>query len=403
MSVENIFNSEPTMDDVYAWHKEEVYQSFGLTTLTAWPKGVVHLVGATLLWFPVVNRIVHAVSKSYFPKKTSEDPNIKKPILHYLMHPGIAEKLNNLESILSQRVIGQDGAVHSVCNAIRRMALRGNSTRPFESFMFLGPTGVGKTELAKAVNENWPSKKMPLNRFDMSEYKSIFSLSSLIGAPPGLIGYYNGGALTNALIKNPDGIFLFDEIEKAHPEILDILLQMFDDGRITDSSGKVIDCSKAIFIMTSNIGANAYDCPKEVRQPILDMALKKAFKPEFLNRIDEILYFNPLDDEAVFKKIVFSKVHLFKQAIEASLLNCVTLSWEDEVIAFLAREGLSPEYGARPLERLIEKSMKTLVINAVLNSHIIEGNHLHFKVQGDQIILEILEPTADTAFLDLQT
>jgi len=133
------------------------------------------------------------------------------------------------------------------------------------------------------------------------------------------------------------------------------------------------------------------------------MALKKAFKPEFLNRIDEILYFNPLDDEAVFKKIVFSKVHLFKQAIEASLLNCVTLSWEDEVIAFLAREGLSPEYGARPLERLIEKSMKTLVINAVLNSHIIEGNHLHFKVQGDQIILEILEPTADTAFLDLQT
>ena len=191
MSVENIFNSEPTMDDVYAWHKEEVYQSFGLTTLTAWPKGVVHLVGATLLWFPVVNRIVHAVSKSYFPKKTSEDPNIKKPILHYLMHPGIAEKLNNLESILSQRVIGQDGAVHSVCNAIRRMALRGNSTRPFGSFMFLGPTGVGKTELAKAVNENWPSKKMPLNRFDMSEYKSIFSLSSLIGAPPGLIGYYS--------------------------------------------------------------------------------------------------------------------------------------------------------------------------------------------------------------------
>ncbi len=208
--------------------------------------------------------------------------------------------------------------------------------------------------------------------------------------------------MTNVLIKNPDGIFLFDEIEKAHPEILDILLQRFDAGRITDASGKVVNCSKTIFVMTSNVSGNAYDLPKKERQPVLDMAVKRAFSPEFLNRIEEILYFNPLEDAAVFKKIVFSKVDLFKQKIEENLLTLLTLSWDDEVIVFLAREGLSPEYGARPLERLIAKSMETLVINAVLNSHIIEGSHLHFKVQGDQIILEILESAVNTAPLDLQ-
>lgn len=386
MSIENIYINEPTMDEVYEWHKEEASQS-------SWTKAVVHLTGAALLWFPLVNQVVYAVSKGYVPKKFPDNPYIKRPVIDYLMHPVFAEKLNNLESIISEQVIGQDEAVHAVCNAIRRSTLRLNTNRPRGSFMFLGPTGVGKTELAKAISDNWINQNKMLHRFDMSEYKSVYALSSLIGAPPGLVGYYNGGALTNALIKDPNGVFLFDEIEKAHPEILDIMLQIFDDGRITDASGQIIDCSKALFIMTSNVGGIAYSLPKEERQPVLDLALRSTFRPEFINRIDEVLYFNALDDMAVFKKIATSKIHLFKTAMEQSLLNRVTISWDESVIDYLAHEGISPEFGARPLERLIQKKLQTLVMNAVLNQCILEGSKLHFTAKDNQIILEVEEPT----------
>lgn len=334
MSIENIYNSEPTMDDIYAWHKEEASQSLGLTTLLSWPKGLVHLTGAALLWFPVVNRIVYAVSKGCFQHQPTPSENglDKKPIVHYLMPPVLIEKLNNLESALYEKIIGQDKAIQIVCNAIRRAALRLKGKRTQGSFLFLGPTGVGKTELAKTISENWLCNNKTLHRFDMSEYKMIFTLSNLIGSAPGLMGSWNGGALTNALKKNPHGVFLFDEVEKAHPEILDIMLQMFDAGRITDGTGNTIDCSKAIFIMTSNIGGDAYHLPKEERQPALDQKLKEALRPEFINRIDEIIFFNSLDQNDIFKKIVESKIDIFKREMEACLLNRVTISWDEEVI-----------------------------------------------------------------------
>lgn len=393
MTIEELSIIDPSIGDIYEWHKEEASKALSLYAPLAWPAGIVHLTGATLLWFPGVNQVIYTISKQCFLKKGSESSIVNRSVNHLFISPQERERLNNLESTLRERVIGQDTVIQKVCNAIRTSILNLNQRRPRGVFLFLGPTGVGKTELAKAIGENWLDKNNVMHQFDMSEYKDIFHINNLIGAPPGLIGYDDGGSLTKALQKNPKTVILFEEIEKAHPEVLDILLQIFDQGRITTANGTILDCSQALFIMTSNLGANVFSSSKKEQEDVLDKELRKHLRPEFINRIGEILYFNPIDNEEIFRKIVLSKIYKFKSEMDRRLCYSVTISWSEDVIDFFIKKGFSPTYGIRPLERLIQRTLHTLTTHALLNDEIVHEGQMIFKVQDDQIILEHVNST----------
>ena len=294
---------------------------------------------------------------------------------------GEREKILHLPDILHKRVIGQDEAVEKVSEAIMRSrAGIADPNRPIGSFMFLGPTGVGKTELAKALAESLFDDEHNLIRIDMTEYMEKFSVSRLIGAPPGYVGYEEGGQLTEAVRRKPYSVVLFDEIEKAHPDVFNILLQVLDDGRITDSQGRTVDFKNTIIILTSNLGSNfILEGIDEKTGEISESAkaevsalLKQSFRPEFLNRLDEIIYYKPLSKENITGIIALLLESLRKRLEEKRLRLTVT----DEAKGFIIDHGYDPVYGARPLKRYLQSKVETLIAKKILEADLAPNSEL---------------------------
>lgn len=288
------------------------------------------------------------------------------------------EKLLGLENILHERVVGQDEAVKKVSEAIlRARAGIANPNRPIGSFLFLGPTGVGKTELAKTLASTLFDDEKNMIRLDMSEYMEKFSVTRLIGAPPGYVGYEEGGQLTEAVRRKPYSVVLFDEVEKAHPDVFNILLQVLDDGRVTDSQGRLIDFKNTVIILTSNLGSQVIlksisktgSITDEARDEI-DTILKQHFRPEFLNRLDEIICFKALE-----KDVVFGIVELIlKGVINRVKEKGVELSFTKNSVRWLVEEGYDMEFGARPLKRIVQSQVETLVARKLISGEIKDGN-----------------------------
>ena len=305
------------------------------------------------------------------------------------MMQGEIEKLKNLEEQLHQRVIGQNEAVRAVAAAVRRSrAGLSDPNRPIGSFFFLGPTGVGKTELAKALAECLFDDEKALVRIDMSEYMEKFSVQRLIGAPPGYVGYDEGGQLTEAVRRRPYSVILLDEMEKAHPDVFNVLLQVLDDGRLTDGQGRVVSFKNTIIIMTSNVGsqfiagANATSDPEEVQKLVND-ALRQTFKPEFLNRIDDVVVFQSLG-LADIEQIV--EIQL-KDVRKRLARERITLELSGAAIQSLSLDGLDPVFGARPLKRLIQRQVVDNVAGLIIDGKLHEGDTVRIDVgEGDRLV-----------------
>ena len=282
------------------------------------------------------------------------------------------EKLLALDDTLKVRVIGQDDAITKVTDAIlRSRAGINDEEKPIGSFLFLGPTGVGKTEVAKALAEQLFDTEKNIVRIDMSEYMEKFSVSRLVGAPPGYVGYEEGGQLTEAVRRHPYSIVLLDEIEKAHPEVFNILLQVLDDGRITDSKGNLVSFKNTIIIMTSNIGSNyLLEGNNEETRAAIDNELKNHFKPEFLNRIDEIVYFNSLD-QSVVNKIINKFINQLSHRLEDKK---ITINVTDRAKAIISEYGYDVTFGARPLKRFIQSNIETLIAREMIKGTIKNGS-----------------------------
>ena len=287
-------------------------------------------------------------------------------------------KVLHLPDELHKRVIGQNEAVEKVSDAIiRSKAGIKDPSKPIGSFLFMGPTGVGKTELAKTLAESLFDDENNIVRIDMSEYMEKYSVSRLIGAPPGYVGYEEGGQLTEAVRRKPYSVVLFDEIEKAHPDVFNILLQVLDDGRITDSKGKTVDFKNTIIILTSNLGSeyllNGIDADGEISSEArdeVDKLLKASFRPEFLNRLDEIILFKPLQ-KADISKIVGLLVDDINRRIADRNMK---LELTDAARDYCIDNGYDPQFGARPLKRFMQKNIETLAAKAMLENRIIEGD-----------------------------
>ena len=285
------------------------------------------------------------------------------------------EKFLDLEKIISERVVGQDAAISAVSDAIRRNKTGlSDEARPLGSFIFLGPTGVGKTELAKTLADFLFNDEKALTRIDMSEYMEKHTVSRLIGAPPGYVGYDEGGQLTEAVRRRPYSVILFDEIEKAHPDVFNVLLQLLDDGRLTDGQGRVVDFRNSIIILTSNLGGDLLLEAEEVgdvKDQILEI-MKKTFKPEFLNRVDETILFNRLGKENV-RKIVSIQL----ERLEARLVDRkLELVLDDEVRDYISSEGFDPSYGARPVKRAIQNLIQNPLAKEILAGNIKDGDRI---------------------------
>ncbi|MGC8938731.1 MAG: AAA family ATPase, partial [Thermodesulfovibrio sp.] len=305
------------------------------------------------------------------------------------------QKLIKMEERLRQRVVGQDEAIQAVSNAIRRArAGLQDPNRPIGSFMFLGPTGVGKTELAKALAEFLFDDENAMIRIDMSEYQERHTVSRLIGAPPGYVGYEEGGQLTEAVRRRPYSVVLFDEVEKAHPEVFNVLLQVLDDGRLTDGHGRTVDFRNTIIIMTSNIGRahiqeflesagseHWQDLKKDLKTKIMD-DLRAFFRPEFLNRIDEIIIFNPLSRE-VMKEIIEIQINRIKQYLKQRKID-ITLT--EEAKEYIARIGYDPVYGARPLRRVLQKEILDPLAIKLIEGVFKEGDIVEVDFKDGKII-----------------
>lgn len=306
---------------------------------------------------------------------------------------GEREKILNLDQELHQRVIGQDEAVDKVCEAIiRSRAGIADPNRPIGSFMFLGPTGVGKTELAKALAEYLFDDEHNLIRIDMSEYMEKHSVSRLVGAPPGYVGYEEGGQLTEAVRRRPYSVVLFDEVEKAHGDVFNILLQVLDDGRITDSQGKTVDFKNTIIILTSNIGSeyllSGIDSKGNIREEArieVDNLLKAHFRPEFLNRLDEIVFYKPLDKKEIFQIIDLLAQNLQKRLDDKQL----TLVLSDKAKELILERAYDPLYGARPLKRYMQSRLETLIGRMIIKGDILPGNRLLVDVENDELAIHI--------------
>lgn len=306
------------------------------------------------------------------------------------MLEGEAQKLLHLESALEKRVIGQDLAVTAISEAIRRSRSGlSDPDRPIGAFLFLGPTGVGKTELAKALAEQLFDQQDAIIRLDMSEYMEKHSVAKMIGAPPGYVGHDEGGQLTEALRRRPYAVVLFDEIEKASPDVFNILLQIFDEGRITDSKGRTVNCKNALFILTSNLGSDILlerlkgdsSTTKDEILSILDPVIKNFFRPEFINRLDDILPFLPLKAKNMEKIVVIQLNHLSRRLADRQ----ITLKWTPEVLAHLATEGYDPAFGARPLKRYIQQEVTNMISRAVLESKISNESVVELCMEGEKI------------------
>ena len=304
---------------------------------------------------------------------------------------GEREKLLHLEDILHQRVVGQDEAVRLVSEAIlRSRAGIADPDKPIGSFLFLGPTGVGKTELAKTLAEALFDSEKNLVRIDMSEYMEKFSVSRLIGAPPGYVGYEEGGQLTEAVRRHPYSVVLFDEVEKAHPDVFNILLQVLDDGRITDSQGRTVDFKNTILILTSNLGSQYLleginadgEISQEARDQV-DQLLKRSFRPEFLNRLDEIVYYKPLTKENVTAIVDLLLGSLNRRLADKQLKVELTPAAKTYVID----NGYDPLYGARPLRRFLQHTVETLVSRKLIADEVLPDTTLVVDCQGDQLVV----------------
>lgn len=287
------------------------------------------------------------------------------------------DKLLNLEDNLRKRVMGQDNALHLVSNAIlrSRSGIK-DPNRPIGSFIFLGPTGVGKTEVAKALAEELFDDEKHMIRIDMSEYMEKFSVSRLIGSPPGYVGYEEGGELTEKVRRNPYSIILFDEIEKAHPEVLNLLLQILDDGRCTDSQGRTVDFKNTIIIMTSNVGSEYILEGKEDK--VLD-ELHNYFKPEFINRIDEVIVFNKLTKDVL--KDILNKI-IKEEELRLKDLN-IKINLDDKAINYFVDNGYDEFYGARPLKRLVAKTLETFLAKKIINNEIKYGDVINITYDNE--------------------
>ena len=288
------------------------------------------------------------------------------------LQEGEREKLVKLEEHLHQRVVGQDEAIKAVANAVRRArAGLQDPNRPIGSFLFLGPTGVGKTELSRALAEFLFDDENAMIRIDMSEYMEKHTVARLIGAPPGYVGYEEGGQLSEAVRRKPYSVVLFDEIEKAHPDVFNVLLQVLDDGRITDGQGRTVDFKNTVIIMTSNIGSQYItgEESKEARSRLVMDALRAHFRPEFLNRVDEIIIFDRLTEDDL-KKIVEIQLRRLIKRLEQQK---ITLDLSDSAKELLAREGYDPVYGARPLKRTIQKEILDPLSIDILEGKVREG------------------------------
>ncbi len=305
------------------------------------------------------------------------------------MMEGEKEKLLKMEERLSMRVVGQEKAIKAVANAVRR-ARSGlqDPERPIGSFIFMGPTGVGKTELARALAEFLFDDEQYMVRVDMSEYMEKHSVARLIGAPPGYVGYEEGGYLTEAVRRHPYSVVLFDEIEKAHPDVFNALLQILDDGRMTDGKGRTVDFKNTVLIMTSNVGSQwiqelGSSDHAEMERRVME-ALRATFKPEFLNRTDEIVIFNSLGQEEI-KKIVGIQIGLLGKRLEA---NKITLELTDEAEAFLANSGFDPVYGARPLKRAIQQLIQDTLALKILEGSVKEGDLVRIDAKNGEVVFQ---------------
>jgi ATP-dependent Clp protease ATP-binding subunit ClpB len=298
--------------------------------------------------------------------------------------------LTHLELELARRVVGQTQAVTAVANAVRRSrAGLGDPNRPTGAFIFLGPTGVGKTETARALAEFLFDDERAMVRLDMSEYMEKHSVARMIGAPPGYIGYEEGGQLTEAVRRRPYSVILFDEIEKAHPDVFNVLLQMLDDGRLTDSQGRVVDFRNAVIIMTSNIGSQyivegaAWD---RVEERVRD-ELRNHFRPEFLNRVDDVIVFRPLSQADLVQIVDLQLARLDQLLAQRNLKLDVT----PEARQLLAEQGYDPVYGARPLKRVIQRELQNRIALQLLEGAFKEGDTI--RVERDGHSLKLVHPS----------
>ncbi len=295
---------------------------------------------------------------------------------------GDREKVLDLKKTLSRRVIGQDEALTLVSDAIlRQRAGIKDTNRPIGSFLFLGPTGVGKTEVARALAESLFDSESHIIRIDMSEYMEKYSTSRLIGAPPGYVGYEEGGQLTEKVRRNPYSIVLFDEIEKAHPEVFNLLLQMLDDGRLTDSQGRVVDFKNTIIIMTSNLGSE-YLLNNE--RDKVEALLHQTFKPEFLNRIDEIVYFSPLSKETQ-SKIVDKMLSNLNNRLKESYYS---FEFSDALKSWILESAYSPIYGARPIKRFIQNKVETIIANNIISQQVDTEHKYLVDYDGKEVVIK---------------
>ena len=316
-----------------------------------------------------------------------------------------SDKLKNLENVLHSRVIGQDEAVKAVAKAIRRgRAGLKDPKRPTGSFLFLGPTGVGKTELSKALAEAMFGSEDAIIRVDMSEYMEKHSVSKFIGSPPGYVGFEEGGQLTEKIRRKPYSVLLFDEIEKAHPDVFNIMLQMLEDGFLTDAQGRKVDFRNTVIIMTSNLGAKnilntnvsklgfnadsdsgdkAKDEHEQIKSRVME-EVRRAFKPEFLNRIDDIIVFDRLTDENI-KEIAKLMLDTLVKRLES---NEIKAEFTDEAIALIAKEGFDPTYGARPLRRAIQNKIEDMLAEKIIDGSVPRGSSIKIDAKDGEFVVD---------------
>ena len=313
-----------------------------------------------------------------------------------------AQRLVHLEDILHSRVIGQDDAVRAVARAVRRArAGLKDPRRPIGSFIFLGPTGVGKTELCKALGEALFGDEDNLIRIDMSEYMEKHSVARMIGSPPGYVGYEEGGQLTEKVRRKPYAVLLFDEVEKAHPDVFNILLQILEDGRLTDGQGRVVDFKNTVIVMTSNAGAHTLRKQRSLgfgggdddgktyenmRENIMG-EVQRLFKPEFLNRVDEIIVFHALTEDEIDQ---IARL-LLGQVCARLTERGIYLTVEDDALKLISKAGYDLKYGARPLRRAIQRMVEDALSEEILTGNVHLGDHVHARVAGDELAFEVEE------------
>ncbi|HYI45514.1 MAG TPA: AAA family ATPase, partial [Actinomycetota bacterium] len=337
-------------------------------------------------------RLMDLQSERKFLKEEVDEEDIAEVVSRWTGVPvsklmeGEVEKLIHMEEGLHHRLVGQDEAVEAVSNAIRRARSGlGDPNRPIGSFIFLGPTGVGKTELARALAEFLFDDEKAMIRLDMSEYMEKHSVSRLVGAPPGYVGYDEGGQLTEAVRRRPYSVVLLDEIEKAHPDVFNVLLQILEDGRLTDSQGRTVDFKNAIVIMTSNIGSqfilDTSASQETVEEKVL-ATVRDHFKPEFLNRVDEIVVFHRLSEEHIGQIVGIQLEHLVDRLTDRD----IALEMSEDAKRYLSQKGYDPSYGARPLKRLIQREIENSLALKLLDGTFRDGDTIEVALEGDGLV-----------------